>query len=451
MRYVTDIPYLPGVIPELVPEWVDFAATVCGFESPRRGRQPYRWCELGCGQGLTAIILAATHPDSRFVGLDLMPDHIESARRTAGAARLDNIDLMALDFAEAAERDWEPFDYIVAHGVYSWVDEAVQADLRRFVERTLAPGGLVYVSYNAMPGWAADAPFQYLLKSFAAAQPSASDVRVLAAGAKVEALLAAGAPALKQSGVARGWAEDYGKRPTAYLAHEYLVPAWRPRYVTEVREAMAAIGLRPVGSATLQDNFDSFVLTASAREAVNAIEDPDLRELARDYFINQRFRRDIFGRDVPAIADEERRTRLLDTRFALLRPAERVSYECATEAGTVRFDNPVARRIVSALADGPRTIRTCADAALPEGDLVANMLALASAGMVWPALGQPADTAAINAALLAEDPGEPTVHRLLRSGAPLRFARQFLADLDAGKELSEDAQPWADFLRADGR
>lgn len=448
MRYVTDVPYLPGITSELVPEWLDLAATVCGFRAPRGSE--LRWCELGCGRGLTAVVLAATHPESRFVGIDLMPDHIDAARRTATRAGLDNIELHALDFAAAAEMDWEPFDYIVAHGVYSWVDEAAQADLRRFADRHLAPGGLLYVSYNALPGWTPDTPFQHLLKSFAAAEQGASDTRVLAAAQKALVLLTAGAPALEQSGVARRWIDDIGKRPTSYLVHEYLVPAWRPRYVTDVRRAMASIGLEPVGSATLQDNFDRFVLTANAREALRDIHDPDLRELARDYFMNQRFRRDIFARSPARLGQDERRERLLEMAFALQCPADLVTYEMATEAGTIAFDNPVARKIVAALASGPRTICACGDGAAREGDLIANMLTLAAAGMVWPALAEPADTTAINTALMEEDIEESAVWRVLASGTPLCFGRAFLADFDAGNALRDETQPWADFLRLAG-
>ena len=73
--------------------------------------------------------------------------------------RLRTVDIFhALDFAAATEVDLPKFQYIVAHGVYAWIDEAAAASLRRFVDRHLAPGGLVYVSYNAMPGWAAKLP-----------------------------------------------------------------------------------------------------------------------------------------------------------------------------------------------------------------------------------------------------------------------------------------------------
>ncbi len=136
----------------MAPAWLDFVALLSGFEPPAR-KEGFAWCELGCGQGVTAAILAATHPEGRFCGIDLMPDHIAGAQRLRERAATANLDLHCLDFAAAAERDLPQFDYIVAHGVYSWVDERSRANLRRFIAGHLASPGLVYISYNAMPGW----------------------------------------------------------------------------------------------------------------------------------------------------------------------------------------------------------------------------------------------------------------------------------------------------------
>jgi methylase of polypeptide subunit release factors len=80
--YVTDIPYIARFHHELAPAWLDCAATLCGWTPPDR-RTGFAWCDLGCGFGLSAIVLAATHPTGRFVGVDLMPQHIAGARRLA--------------------------------------------------------------------------------------------------------------------------------------------------------------------------------------------------------------------------------------------------------------------------------------------------------------------------------------------------------------------------------
>jgi SAM-dependent methyltransferase len=448
IRYVTDVPYIAGFTAEISPDWLDLVAEVSGFVPPRRAKgEAFAWCELGCGPGMAPIVFAATHPEGTFHAVDAMPDHIARGRKIAESAGLDNLAFHALDFAAATDLDLPGFQYIVAHGVYAWIDEAAAASLRRFVDRHLAPGGLLYVSYNAMPGWAADMPFQHLVYNLAEGQAGDSVARFAAAAAIVERMLKAGAAALAMSPIASSLEEQKAKKPESYFAHEYLAPAWRPRYVIDVRREMAEIGLAPVGSATLRDNFDNFVLRKAAREALAEIEDPDQRELIRDHFMFQRFRRDVYGRDVARLDDEDRRNRLIETSFALMRPPGLVAFKMATEAGELGFDNPVARQIVARLADGPARLRDCVGAETSEQDVLANALSLCCAGAIWPA-GRAAPVDRVNRALLDElDANTETTFRVLPWGTALRFDGTILVALRDGKETPEGVRPWIEFLR----
>ena len=83
--YVADLPYLRDFKPMLAPAWLDHVALVCGVEPPAR-EHGFAWCDLGCGQGVTAVILAATHPHGTFEGIDAMPMHIDHARGLAAEA-----------------------------------------------------------------------------------------------------------------------------------------------------------------------------------------------------------------------------------------------------------------------------------------------------------------------------------------------------------------------------
>lgn len=448
--YITDIPYTRGFYRELAPAWLDFTAVISGVMPPDPGRE-FSWCELGCGQGVTAVILAATHPEGRFVGIDLMPEHIAHARRLAAAAGAANAVFHAADFA-APPADLPRFDYIVAHGVYSWIGAAGQAALRHLVERSLKPGGLLYLSYNAMPGWAAEQPFQRLLTTLGRGQSGDSGARFLAATHLVRQLAAADAPSLKTSAIVGELDELMSRQPLAYLAHEYMGSHWQPLFVTEVRDAMRRIGLEPAGSAAPAQNFDSFVLRGVEREALAAFDDPDLRELARDFLLHQRFRRDVFSRGGVNLDDDERRERLTAMRFALTQPAEDIAYQADTAAGKLSFDNGTARGIVGALADGPQR-----GAALSEGrdaqDVVANLMALCSAGAVRPVALRDVATARINAEVYRRIGGpEPLDALALCCGTAVRLdpavLRQLRDGLDAGANALSSAAGWARFLAA---
>jgi SAM-dependent methyltransferase len=154
--YVIDVPYTWHFARELAPAWLDLVAMVSGIEPPHR--ESFTWCELGCGYGLTTSILAATHPGGQFCGIDFNAAHIESAKRFATECEIENVAFHHTDFSTAIEAMACSFDYIVLHGVYSWVDKQAQNALLQFIDRHLNPGGLVYVSYNAIPGRAADLP-----------------------------------------------------------------------------------------------------------------------------------------------------------------------------------------------------------------------------------------------------------------------------------------------------
>src|SRR5262249_9743646 len=157
----------------------------------------------------------------------------------------------------------------------------------------------------------------------------------------------------------------------------------------DVRADMADIGLEPVGSATLIENYDSFVLGRAAREQLAAIGDRNARELVRDFLINQSFRRDVFVRGSRSLDQNERRNWLLESAYALALPAAQVEFVTSTPAGRLNFDNPASRHIVRALASGPRRLADITDRAVNSQDLLANALALCAANALWPVeLGQ---------------------------------------------------------------
>lgn len=443
--YVTDILYTRGFFRELAPAWLDFTATLSGI-APPTADATFAWCELGCGQGVSTVVLAATHPRARFVGIDLMPEHIAHARHFAAEAGVTNATFHAADFANQA-LELPQFDYIAAHGVYAWIDAAAQAAMRRLIDRRLKPGGLLYLSYNAMPGWAAETPFQRLVAALGRGLPGDSAARFLAASEHVRRLAAAGAPSLGASRLVAELDELIAGRPPAYLAHEYMASHSQPLYVTEVRAAMAPIGLIPAGSAVLADNFDSFVLRRPERAALEAIDDPDARELARDFLLHQRFRRDVFSRGGGELGDDERRERILATRYALALPAENVAYRFETGAGDLAFDNDTARAIVARLAAGPRRGAEAAPRRTPPQDVVANLMALCSAGMVLPVSPDDVSPNALNDAIFRRVDGPEAIDALaLSCGTAVRLEPAIMRALKARAAGDGSIANWSRYL-----
>jgi SAM-dependent methyltransferase len=116
--------------------------------------QPVESCrvlELGCAAGANLAPLAYTLPQAEFVGIDLSSQQIADARALAAAAGLSNLRLERLDLRELDD-SFGQFDYIIAHGLYSWIPSSVQTDVLKVCARMLSPQGIAYISYNAFPG-----------------------------------------------------------------------------------------------------------------------------------------------------------------------------------------------------------------------------------------------------------------------------------------------------------
>ncbi|MEX2215001.1 MAG: class I SAM-dependent methyltransferase [Phycisphaeraceae bacterium] len=111
-----------------------------------------RVLEIGCATGANLLPQAYDLPESRFVGIDLSPAQIQTANSLAQKLELGNIDFRAADLCDI-DASWGLFDYIIAHGVYSWTPPAVRDALMKVCKQNLAPQGVAYVSYNVLPGW----------------------------------------------------------------------------------------------------------------------------------------------------------------------------------------------------------------------------------------------------------------------------------------------------------
>ena len=418
-----------------------------GFNPPERGAG-FTFCELGCGQGVTTAILAATHPDGHFHGIDVMPSHIEHARRFATEGTIVNINFHTTDFATAAGMDLPGFDYIVAHGVYSWVNAESKAALRAFIDRHLKPGGLVYISYNAIPGRANDLPLQRLMRALGKSFPGDSMSRFTAAATIVDRLADLKPPALAASSFLHRLRKNNKRRAEPYLVHELMSENWEALCVTQVRAEMATLGLAPVGSATLIENFDSLVLGRDARKALAAICENDVRELARDFLITQSFRSDVFVRAGRRLNEDERYQRLRATTFALARPRRAIKYSMATPAGRLRYGNAAARDIVSVLSAGPASLaEITAKSTLAGQDLLANVLVLCAADAVWPVESRRVSVSAVNEAILRRLSGsEEVLYLALPCGTAVAMDDALLLLRGGRRTGAGKLGDWQDFL-----
>jgi SAM-dependent methyltransferase len=398
--YVVDVGYTHGYYREIAPATLHFVALLAGVQGPEAG-QPFTYYELGCGNGHSLTLHAAANPLGRFVGVDFNPLHIRNAQALAREAGVENATFLEKSFAELVAEDLPEADMIALHGVHSWVNDENRRHIVEFIRRRLKPGGLAYVSYNCLPGLGQVAPLQRLLVEHAGAGGGTLADRMHAAIEFANRLDAAGAEFFRVNPLAKLRLAQFAKHDSRYIAHEYFNANWWPSYHADVAKEMAAAKLGFIGSASIVDHFDQFILTPEMAQVVASVGDRTMAETVRDFARNQMFRRDVFARGAPVASGPERERMLGAARFALARPRQGCKLTSPTPSGEVSLKPESYAPVLDALARSPMTFdelaRSPETAAFDRRHLrqgVFGMAALGNVVLALPAAGEDARRAA---------------------------------------------------------
>ena len=205
-----------------------------------------RVLELGCGTGINCLAMAQLFPDAEFIGVDSSPKQIEAGREMLAATNLGNLRLIGEDFSQL--EDLGKFDYILTHGIYSWVPPEVKDAIFRISSENLNPDGIAYVSYNCLPGWRMRGALRDMMIMHTGALTN-----ILEKVAQAKALLKFLAESCEEE-------TSYGKylrqelemltnADDAYIAHEFLENDNDPVYFTDFLKAAAKHNLGYLGDA----------------------------------------------------------------------------------------------------------------------------------------------------------------------------------------------------------
>jgi len=347
--YVTDIGYTHGYYHELNPLRARWALLLKGWAPP----DVREACELGFGQGISINIHAAASTVAWW-GTDFNPMHVANALRLSQAAG-GRARLFDDSFAEFCQRDDLPmFDFIGLHGIWSWVSRRNRELIVEFLRRRLRVGGIVYASYNTLPGWAAFAPIRHLMARHAAVMtgPGMGSIeRVDAALAFVQRVMEAIPQYAKVAPTVAGHVQRLRQQSRAYLAHEYFNQDWEPMYFADIAAHMTKAKLTWAASAHLTDHVEPLNLTDAQRALLRDVRDPVQRETVRDVLVNQPFRRDYWVKGVAPLGPDERRALLRQQRVVLVVPRADVRLKVSGALGQADMAAAVYTPLLDALAD----------------------------------------------------------------------------------------------------
>ena len=281
-----ELPYLNKAFPQTHPDRLATLGRLFGLQPPELAS--CRVLELGCASGDNVIPMALGLPDARFVGIDLSARQIEQGQRKVSALGLTNIELRQYNIADV-DASWGKFDYIISHGIYSWVPPEVRERLLAICRENLAPNGIAYVSYNTLPGWHMRGMIRDMMIYHAAGFPGASEKVKQARG--LLDFLARSAPTNSPFGMTlRQELDSIRNEPDAYLFHEHLEEYNEPFYFHEFAEAARQHGLDYLAEADLADMLVSKFPPEVAQTLQRVAPDIIRMEQYMDFVRNRLFR-----------------------------------------------------------------------------------------------------------------------------------------------------------------
>ncbi|MBI5259138.1 MAG: methyltransferase regulatory domain-containing protein [Burkholderiales bacterium] len=383
--YVADLGYTHGYYPELNPLAVKLAFLRAGLVCPEIGTA----CELGFGQGMSANLHAAASV-VQWHGTDFNPAQAAFAQELAavsGAGARLHDDAFA-DFAQRP--DLPDFDFIGLHGIWSWISDENRACIVDFVRRKLKVGGVLYVSYNTQPGWAAFTPMRHLLAQHAAvvgADGQGTLKRVEGALAFADRLLASEPAYAKANPLVAERLKFLKTQGRAYLAHEFFNRDWHPMHFNTMAECLAPAKLSFACSAHLLDHVEALNLTPAQQTLLGEFTDPVLRQSIRDFMVNQQFRKDYWVKGARRLSPLAQAESMRQQRLVLLTHRPDVPATVKGALGQAAMNEELYGPVLDLMADHlPRDVHQIErTTGLPFGRLLTALVVLAGAGHLVPA------------------------------------------------------------------
>ena len=384
--YVADIGYTFGYYGELNPLRMRLAFLYAGLTVPDVGTA----CELGYGQGLSANLHAAAS-NVHWWGTDFNPAQAAFASELAASSRAE-AHLFDEAFAEFCSRsDLPDFDFIGLHGIWSWISDENRATIVDFVRRKLRVGGVLYISYNTMPGWASFVPIRHLLTEHAEvmAAPGRGIVsRIDAALEFLDKLFAVNPLYARANPQIAPRLKKIKEQNRHYLAHEYFNRDWHPVPFAEMARVLEAAKLTYACSAHYLDHIEVLNLTNEQQTFLTDIPDPMFRQTVRDFMVNQQFRKDYWVKGARRLGPLAQAEILKKQQVILTTPRADVPLKVTGSVGEANLQETIYGPVLEALSDHrPKTIAQIEQAVQPRNVSFAQVLqvimVLSAGGHIW--------------------------------------------------------------------
>jgi methyltransferase-like protein/SAM-dependent methyltransferase len=301
------MPYVRQAFAQTHPAKIGAIATLFGMDPAPA--DACRVLEIGCASGDNLMPMAVAHPGSHFVGIDLSKRQIEVGLEDASKLPIDNLELVHADLMQLGDEFGE-FDYVLCHGVYSWVPPVVQQRILDLCRTRLTPHGVAFVSYNTLPGWYMRGLVRGAMRFHGERFP---DPRQRTAEARKFIEFLEKAIPEKDSAYGRNLRDQIdflGDQAESYVFHEFLEDVNEPIEFREFVRRARESGLGYIGEAILARGWAGH-LPDPVREALEQVtRDPIELQQYSDYLFNRGFRQSLLCRGEVSLSPEPQPSRL---------------------------------------------------------------------------------------------------------------------------------------------
>ena len=291
----SELGYKSMPFPYTTPATLEAYAALVGVSAPNP--KTARVLELGATYGGNIISQALFNPDATFVGIELSQEQVEKGNEVIANAGLTNVSLIQSDIASIGS-EIGTFDYIIAHGVYSWVDDGVKDALLRLIDEHLAEDGIAYVSYNTYPGWHTMEEVRQLMMFSNRDKAQFNHKEKVLHGKTIGSIV--GSQILKYDNLKERNSKFLGalrsvmQKDEYYVGHDHLEPNNDPVYFYQFNDHLGAHNLAYLCDADLTlsmvRSFDADIADTLDKLALN---DHVAQEQYLDFMLDTTFRKSI--------------------------------------------------------------------------------------------------------------------------------------------------------------
>lgn len=351
-------PYASGAYAESHPDLLSGIGRLFGLDTP--DPEHCRILEFGCADGSNLLPMACELPGSEFVGVDLSQTQIEVARDAVREAGIKNAEFHAGNLVDAGAVLDGKFDYILAHGLYSWVPDSVKKKLLELSKEYLSPNGVAYISYNTLPGWR---PLQAIREMMLYHSSAIDDESQKSSQSRALInFLANSVPEDDPYGLLlKTQSQQFTQYSDAYFTHDWLESDNDPLYFHQFIDAVNREGLQYLGDAILPTMFAPD-LPAEVVQTLKGLSTDQVRfEQYADFVRNRRFRHSLITHADQQVSHDLKSARL-DSLYLRSVVSSRSSDDAdefqSRKGGEVKVQNDIGRMLLNLLVETyPDSIR----------------------------------------------------------------------------------------------